>query len=309
MTKHIPLTIIGGYLGAGKTTLINRLLQGDHGKRLAIIVNDFGRINIDAELIESKNGETLSLTNGCICCSMTDDLATSLIALSNRDIPPEHILIESSGVAEPQKVAAYAAALPALQLHAVVVVVDAETIVTRMKDKFVGGLVVRQLEAADLIFVSKLDLLAIELKDSILSVITAKSNAPIIVEDEEWQAWKIFLESNDDISKSYEHHAETAHAHDDLFVQWSFTSNVLLDRGYLLSMIETRPGSIYRMKGVVRVNDDPAHSQVLQVVGRRVSLSVGAAWNGDASASRIVAIGDRKDEAAQQWAATFADGL
>lgn len=307
--RHIPLTIIGGYLGAGKTTLINQLLLGQHGKRLAVIVNDFGSINIDAELIAGKDGETLSLTNGCICCSMTDDLATTLITLSSRSLPPEHILIETSGVAEPGKIAAYASALSEMQLQAVVVVVDTETIVARMKDKFVGALVVRQLEAAELIFASKVDLLTPELKRRALDAITAKSKTPIIEGGLTRQAWEILISSDNAALKSYDHHHDSAHVHEHQFMRWYFTSEVLLSREHLLSMIETRPDSIYRMKGVVRLDDDVAHRQILQVVGSRIRLDVGGAWAGDAPSSRIVVIGHGDDEAAQRWAVAFGDGL
>lgn len=310
MTKtHIPLTIIGGYLGAGKTTLINQLLQGLHGKRLAVIVNDFGSINIDAELIASTDGETLSLTNGCICCSMTDDLATTLIALSSRSLPPEHILIETSGVAEPGKIAAYASALPALQLQGIIVVVDGETIVARMKDKFVGELVIRQLEAADLIFVSKLDLLVSGLKGSALNAIATKSNAPTIQSGEKRRAWEILIDSTSEKSKSHGLRHGREHVHDSQFMQWSFTSDILLDRTAVLAMIESRPSSVYRMKGFVRFTEDAEYWQVLQVVGSRVRLDIGAVSNGSSPPSRIVAIGDREDEAAQLWAAMFADSL
>jgi len=71
---RLPLTVIGGYLGAGKTTLINRLLTEDHGLRLMVMVNDFGTINIDADLLESADKDTLRLTNGCVCCTMGGDL-------------------------------------------------------------------------------------------------------------------------------------------------------------------------------------------------------------------------------------------
>ena len=67
--QRVPVTIVGGYLGAGKTTLINRLLEDDHSLRIAVLVNDFGEINVDADLIADHDGQTLALTNGCVCCS------------------------------------------------------------------------------------------------------------------------------------------------------------------------------------------------------------------------------------------------
>ena len=99
------MTIIGGYLGAGKTTVINRLLSQEHGQRLAILVNDFGALNIDAELIDYHEGNTYGLSNGCVCCSITDDLGTTLAKVTNTDNPPDQVILETSGVAEPAKLA------------------------------------------------------------------------------------------------------------------------------------------------------------------------------------------------------------
>lgn len=158
-TPAIPVTIIGGYLGAGKTTLLNTLLRGDHGLRLAILVNDFGSINIDAALIAIHDGETISLTNGCVCCSMVDNLAITLLELLGREPPPDQIVIEASGVADPHRIVFYGAADPRLRLDGLIVVADAETLPLRLRDKYIGELVMRQLVAADLIIMSKVDLI------------------------------------------------------------------------------------------------------------------------------------------------------
>ena len=74
----IPVTVIGGYLGSGKTTLINNVISEDHGLKLALLINDFGDINIDAALIESQEGDVLSLSNGCVCCTLTDDFSKAM---------------------------------------------------------------------------------------------------------------------------------------------------------------------------------------------------------------------------------------
>ncbi len=107
MVNQIPVTIIGGYLGAGKTTLLNSLLSGAHGVKLAVIVNDFGSINIDAALVANRDGETISLTNGCVCCSIGDNLALTLHDLAEQANGPEHVVIEASGVADPSKIARF----------------------------------------------------------------------------------------------------------------------------------------------------------------------------------------------------------
>ena len=154
----IPVTVIGGYLGAGKTTCLNHLLGCDHGLRLAVLVNDFGAINVDARLIEQQAADTIALMNGCVCCSIADDLGAALTAQVDRLDPPEHILIEASGVATPAKVGRLAGNWPGCVMAGIVVLADAVAIRARSADKFVGRLVVQQIRDADLVVVNKVDL-------------------------------------------------------------------------------------------------------------------------------------------------------
>ena len=88
----VPMTILTGFLGAGKTTLLNRILTGDHGLRVAVLVNDFGSINIDAELVVGVESNTISLSNGCVCCEIRDDLVESVVALLARPETIEYIV-------------------------------------------------------------------------------------------------------------------------------------------------------------------------------------------------------------------------
>ena len=97
----IPVTVVAGFLGAGKTTMVNQVLQGEHGRRLAVLVNDFGSINIDAELITEVGEGMVSMANGCICCSIRSDLIGAVLRMADLPDRPEQILMESSGVADP----------------------------------------------------------------------------------------------------------------------------------------------------------------------------------------------------------------
>ncbi len=169
----IPVTVLGGFLGAGKTTLVNRLLAaGGGGPGLAVLVNDFGELAVDETLIAERGAETLTLTSGCICCSMSDGLTSALVTLieraekardggegqgGDRGWAPERILIEASGVADPARVAALARLDPALTLDAVFTVVDAERVESQLEDRYVADTVRRQLEGADLLLLGKLD--------------------------------------------------------------------------------------------------------------------------------------------------------
>ncbi len=156
----MPLStiVLGGYLGAGKTTLLNHLLRHAQGRRIAVMVNDFGDIGIDADLIESTEGEVMSLAGGCICCSVGSDLVAALMALAQRIPPPDLVLIETSGVALPGSVARGARLAPGIETDGVVVLVDAETIRIRANDRHVGDTVMQQLADADLLLLNKVDL-------------------------------------------------------------------------------------------------------------------------------------------------------
>ncbi len=155
----IPLTILGGYLGAGKTTLINRLLAGTHGKRVTILVNDFGAINIDASQIAAHGGDTIALSNGCACCQLQDDVLAQLTDLVTRPHRPGHIIIEASGAGEPARLAYLGYGIEGLALSGIYVAVDATTLADKRRDKFVGRLISRQIEQADQLWLTKTDLI------------------------------------------------------------------------------------------------------------------------------------------------------
>jgi G3E family GTPase len=156
----IPVTVIGGYLGAGKTTLVNHLLRERDGRRIAVLVNDFGELSIDDDLIESVDGNVMRLAGGCVCCSVGNDLVDALTDMPLMEPRPDHILIEASGVALPGSVARTLRLLPALALDAVVVLADAETLRVRAADGFLGDTVLQQLRDADLLVLNKADLVA-----------------------------------------------------------------------------------------------------------------------------------------------------
>ena len=155
--KTIPVTVVGGYLGAGKTTLVNHILRSTD-ERIAVIVNDFGEISIDEDLIAAADSDKLTLANGCICCTLTDGFAVALNTVQSAEVPPERLLIEASGVADPAQIAAYGHT-PGLALDAVVVLADAEQVRRQANDRWVADTVRMQLAAADLLVVNKVDLL------------------------------------------------------------------------------------------------------------------------------------------------------
>jgi G3E family GTPase len=150
--------VIGGYLGAGKTTLINACLQTRGERKIAVLVNDFGEINIDAALIESQTDTVLNLAGGCVCCSIGSDFMEALFELAALPQTFDHVLVETSGVALPRPIAQSIALSQSFEVDAIFVLADRETIAQHLQDAYVGDLVRQQLQQADCILVTKSDL-------------------------------------------------------------------------------------------------------------------------------------------------------
>ncbi|SHM79105.1 GTPase, G3E family [Roseovarius litoreus] len=157
---HIPITILGGFLGAGKTTLLNNLLSGEHGLRIAALVNDFGAVNIDAALVKHRAENVIELSNGCVCCSIAGGLTEAIDSLVHSKTPPDAIVLEASGVADPASVAHTCLFNDGLTLNSVITLVDAPQILAQAAHPDLSALVERQITAADLVLLNKTDLLS-----------------------------------------------------------------------------------------------------------------------------------------------------
>ena len=158
MGQRLPFTVIGGFLGAGKTTLLNHWLRHADGQRLAVLVNDFGALNIDAGLIKAHSGDTIALTNGCVCCQIGDDLSMALIGVLQQRERFDAVVVEASGVSDPWRIAQLGLADPALALDGVIVVVDAAALPGQAADPLLADTLQRQVARADLVIVNKTDL-------------------------------------------------------------------------------------------------------------------------------------------------------
>ena len=280
-----PLTVIGGYLGAGKTTLLNHLLRNAGGTRIALLVNDFGDINIDADLIESSDGETIALTNGCTCCTLADGLTTVLAELRQRSEGFDHIVIESSGVADPLKIGHTGGAF-GFPLVGVTVVVDAEQVRRQSTDKYVGDTVMRQLRCADLLIVNKSDLVTAGDLESVVDWLAETApGTPVLTTEAGRVDTGIVLAPMRTAGSSVIE--DGSH---DTFESWSFRSDTALRRGDVEAFLAALPPGVVRAKGILRLADDPANDYVLQRVGRRSSL-LSLERSEGTTESRLVVIG------------------
>lgn len=262
--QAIPFTVLGGYLGAGKTTLLNRLLSDNQGVRIALLINDFGAINIDAELIEQQTDQQINLTNGCVCCGLSDGFDDAISTLLASQQPPEHIVVEASGVADVHSLAQYGRA-PGLRLDAVVVVADAQSVEAKANDKYVANTVRRQLLAADLVVLNKTDLVTAERLAQLrgwLHEITA--GAPL-VETSFCDLPQALLLGGTSTSaerspKALTENSELATAttnahHHETYATWNYSSDLSLSRQQANELLKELPANLLRGKGFIDTTD------------------------------------------------------
>jgi G3E family GTPase len=301
MNRGIGYTVIGGYLGAGKTTLINNLLRDSGNLRLAVLVNDFGDISIDAELIASHDGETIQLASGCICCSLADGFMMALNQMSKRRDQIDHVVVEASGVSDPLKIGQYGAILR-LELNGVIVLADAEQIREKAANKYVGDTVIRQLQGADLLVLNKVDLVGPEelaalrawllgLAPDLRIIATTYGQVPLAV---------LFGAHGDKPTDSHnKRHVRVdragdeagQHAHQAMYETRSLTCSEPIQEADLRSLVSGLPAGVLRAKGFVHLAEDPEHRYLLQLVGKRWQLTSGEPWGDAPPETRLVFIG------------------
>ncbi|WP_315739768.1 MULTISPECIES: cobalamin biosynthesis protein CobW [unclassified Bradyrhizobium] len=337
MTKSFaktPCTIVTGFLGAGKTTLVRNLIETANGRRLAIIVNEFGDVGIDGDILKGcgvpdcPEDRIVELSNGCLCCTVADDFVPALRSLLDQKEPPEHIVIETSGLALPKPLV-QAFNWPEIATRAtvdgVVAVIDGPAVVAGRfaddpdalaaqrasdasldHDNPLEEVYEDQLLCADLVVMNKSDLMSEEQRKDVAAEITAKVQraVKVIATEHGRLSASILLglgaAAEDDLAARPSHHDnEAEHDHDDfesfvLDVPAQASPDALVDR--IAAAVDAH--DVLRVKGFVEVAGKPLRLLV-QAVGNRIQHQFERPWrSGESRQGRLVIIGERGLDAA-----------
>ena len=307
--RPIKIILLTGYLGAGKTTLLNHILANEEGIRAAVIVNDIGEVNVDAALIDANgfsemDGDLIPLTNGCLCCTLSDDLANQLTDIANAD-KYDYIIIEASGICEPIPIAYIISDFcdqtkneghAPLDLDNIVAVVDC----ARMYDEFNGGrdlleedideddiesLLIQQIEFCSTLILNKADKVTPEQMSELKAIVHSLQKEAVIVEATRGDApMSELLDTNRfDFEKAYNSAAwvdamEHPEEHDDPEVleydieTFIYKRRKPFDLDKLNEYAEGWPTSIIRAKGIMWVTEHPDTAYVFEQAGRQMTM-------------------------------------
>ena len=327
--RKIPATIVTGFLGAGKTTLIRHVLENAGDRRLALIINEFGDVGVDGEILRACGVENcpeeniVELANGCLCCTVADDFLPAIEALLAHEKRPDHIIIETSGLALPKplvKAFDWPAIRSKLTVDGVIAVIDGKAVAegrfvddpdavarTRAETAIIDHenpleeVFEDQLACADLIILNKTDLLDSVEEKSVSASLTglARSTASVLRTRQGRINPTALLglsaaAENDLASRPSHHDDEAAHDHED-FESFVVTLPAIIDPAILVERIEriAREHDVLRVKGFVEVTGKPMRLLV-QAVGARVQHHFDRQWKPEEQrASRLVVIGEK----------------
>ena len=314
--ERIPVTVLTGYLGSGKTTLLNRILSEDHGKRYAVIVNEFGEIGIDNDLIVESDEEVFEMNNGCVCCTVRGDLVRIIDGLMRRKGKFDAIIVETTGLADPAPVAQTFFMDQTLQartvLDSVTTVVDARHILGRLADSREAA---EQIAFADVIILNKTDLVGgAELHEVERRLRGLNPYAPIhraeradVALDEILGRGGFDLEritapesARDARGHVHDDRCDHGHAHDDRIGSVSLLTDRPMDgervSEWLTALLAERGQNILRAKGIIDVAGENRRL-VFQAVHMMLEGDLQRAWGaGERRQSRLVFIGRDLDE-------------
>jgi len=292
--EKLPVTLVTGFLGSGKTTLVNHILSNRAGVRAAVLVNELGEIGIDNDLIVAAEGGMIELSNGCICCSTNNDLLDSIVRVLSRPEPVDHILVETTGVADPLPVAQTLQRREfrdALRLDAIVAVADAEQF---SLDLFDSPAVRSQLRHADAILVNKCDRVGAARLDGVEEKIrVVNPEARLIRTTRSAVPLPLVLDVDPHRPATHDHGHDHHHAHldEDGFISLSFESDRPFSVARFQEFLDDRPPRLFRGKGFLWFAET-GKRYVFHLVGGRFTLDEDRSASGT---NRLVLIGQQLD--------------
>ena len=288
----LPITLIGGFLGAGKTTLLNSLLMQGDGRRLAVLVNDFGELNIDAKLIVKVEGQQMELANGCICCSIRDDLVAGVENLLANDPPPEQLLIETSGVSDPINILCtftQSKVRRRIFLENVVTVVDAVHALDARNTEY-DELFKRQIRGAYMIVLNRAQVAGPEQVQKVRDMITELLPSAAIFETEDGTVPLAVLLGDSRLGQSTFRPEPVMDPRSHPFESMVWRSDKPLKRLDFIRTMKSLTNTVYRAKGFINFKNYPI-TTLYQKVGSFESFVDGGAWGVNTPRTELVLIG------------------
>jgi cobalamin biosynthesis protein CobW len=326
----VPVTVVTGFLGSGKTTLIQQLIANANGKKLAVLVNEFGSEGVDGDILKScadancPAENIVELANGCICCTVADDFIPAMEQLLSRQVKPDHILIETSGLALPKpllKAFDWPEIRSRITVDGVIALADAEAVAAgrfapdpaaveaqRVRDENVdhetplSEVFEDQIACADIVLLTKADLAGAAGLEAAKAMISAEMprRVPMLpITDGAIDARVVLgLEAaaeNDLAARPSHHDGEEEHEHDD-FASVVIDLPEVGDIDALVASVQqlAREQNVLRAKGYIAVKDKPMRL-LLQAVGERVRHQYDRPWGGEPRQSKLVVIGEQGD--------------
>jgi G3E family GTPase len=300
--RGMPVTIITGFLGSGKTTLLNHILTGEHGLKIGVLVNEFGEIDIDSQLLESIEEGMVQLSNGCICCTINEDLVAAVFKMLTSEQKIDYLVIETSGIADPVPIMATLknSDLRGLtRLDAVVGVVDAMNFEAEYYD---GEAVRNQIIYSDVLLVNKIDLVDRPQLSTVQAKLATLKTDAMILETQRCQVplallLDVHLASLDrrNAVDDHAHHQHSDHLATDQWMSIAFEFDRPLQITKFQEFIKGLADNIFRSKGILWFQEsDQRH--VFQLCGKRYDINSDN-WRG-APKNQIVFIGKGLDEQA-----------